>query len=476
LSEPLPQAIITKNGTSSPNRWWIVAILGGIVSIGLFVFSIRTSGTLIVIEFREGFGIKPEDRLRHHGIDVGEVTQVELSDDLERVLVSVRLHPNAKNLAVEGSQFWIVRPSLSLDSVSGLDTILGAKYLSVKPGADSSKPANRFLGLDTPPIAAVKDGSLEIFLDGVTRGGLSNGAPILYRGYRVGSIVQVGLATDARSVRARCAIDPEYRDLVRTNTHFWNRSGWRLNVGLSGIKLDADSMSQILSGGIEMATPENVVPAVNMGHTFVLHETAQPEWSEWQPSIGHGTKWHDMERNRPIPLRIALRWQERSFGFRSNKQTAGWCLPLDDGTILCLPEQVIAPKNALADSITIEFAGIAYRPESIELVGATDESTNPIVFRSKEPLPSNIALWPTKDLKRNSSNAANIAVASGDPGNSIAIDANRITVEEGMWTLDSPQLEVEDVVGAPVVDAESNQVVGLAAKRNKKTVVVLLAK
>ncbi len=249
------------------------------------------------------------------------------------------------------------------------------------------------------PISTAKDGALEITLDSSTRGGLSNGAPILFRGYRIGSIIQVGLAADARSVRARCAIDPEYRDLVRPSSRFWNRSGWKLNIGITGVKIDADSMAQILTGGIEMATPQSEEPSVNTGHSFVLYDEAQPEWLEWKPSIGHGLDWQEKEKALPTPIRMALRWQERTFGFRTNKQSAGWCLPLDDGSFLCLFEQVVAPADALSDSIMIELAGVAVKREelAVEIVGNPNGKL--ARFRMIVPIDAALVRWPHKQIR-----------------------------------------------------------------------------
>ncbi len=133
-AQPLPHAKIISKDKRVASAWWIIALLSVGASIASFAYAYRTSGPEIVIEFVEGHGIKPEDRLRHHGIDIGAVSKVELSNDLSRVLVSVRLQSNAAEIAREGSQFWIVRPALSFDNISGLDTILGAKYISVRPG------------------------------------------------------------------------------------------------------------------------------------------------------------------------------------------------------------------------------------------------------------------------------------------------------------------------------------------------------
>ena len=473
----IPIALVLPGKANGQTKWWWLTALCVIVSAGLFYYSRQTAGEPIVIEFLDGYGIKPEDRLKHHGIDVGEVEKVELSSKMNKVLVHVRLLSNASTLAREGTQFWIVRPTFSLDSIGGLETILGAKYLAVVPGPPTGLKADRFVGLESPPVISAKDGSLEILLDSGTRGGLSNGAPILYRGYKVGNVLQVGLATDARSVRARCSIDPEYRDLVRTNTKFWNRSGWRLDIGLTGIKLDADSMAQVISGGIEMATPDSPEPAVNTGHRFVLHEEAKLEWTQWQPSIGHGELWNRLENRLPQPQRMALRWQERSYGFRVNRQLTGWCLPLDDGSLLCLKEQVVAPESALGGTVSIEVAGLSWAPDSIQWIadpGRAPQDPRIIRFRPTGKLPDDVPLWASKNISSAPAIPCNAVLASDDPNTSVSLDAGRFVADGTIWSIDSSVVLPNDLLGVPVVRAESNEVIGLLVPSLKSSMVVLI--
>lgn len=473
-TQSIPTAIVLPPKGLSWSKWWWLAALCAGLSLGLFFFAQQTQGIPIVIEFKEGHGIKPEDRLKHLGIDVGVVEQVELAPELTRVFVHVRLQPKASSIAREGSQFWIVRPSIGVDSVSGLETILGAKYLAVSPASPDKPRVTRFVGRDVAPVATAKNGSLEILLDGATKGGLSNGAPILYRGYQIGSVVQVGLATDARSVRARCAIDPEYRDLVRTNTKFWNRSGWRLNVGLTGVRLDADSIVQILSGGIEMATPDNSESSVNMGHRFVLHSEARPEWTDWKPSIGHGEAWGDIASRLPQPIRIGLRWQERSFGFRVNRQIVGWCLPLTDGTVLCLKDQIIAPETALAGSPLIEFAGISMKPESIELIekGLPTSNDRIVRFRLPDTSASATTPWPIDLIKSAPTVPFAAIIVEDNTSSPLAIDMGRLSKTDNGWTVDSSIVLAKDLLGAPVIHAEKNVVVGLLLPGDKGSTIV----
>ena len=93
----------------------------------------RSQGPVVTIYAQEGYGLAEGDPLRYRGIDVGSIDEVELDEDLARIALTVRLEPEAAALCREGTRFWVVRPQVSVDSVSGLDTIVGARYLSVDP-------------------------------------------------------------------------------------------------------------------------------------------------------------------------------------------------------------------------------------------------------------------------------------------------------------------------------------------------------
>ena len=465
-----PKAIVESNTTVSGRfvtRFWWLTLVCALLSLGLFWFARQRDGQLIVVQFDDGFGLKPDDRLRYRGIDVGAVERVELSDEQSKVLVHVRLSPNAKFIAAEGGKFWIVRPVFSLDAIQGLDTLIGAKYLAVEPAPQNAKPQNKFVGLEKPPIIVPSSGALEIMLDAKTRGGLENGAPILFRGFTIGKVVQVGLASDSRTVIARCAIAPEFRELIRKNSKFWNRSGWRLDIGLSGIKLDADTLSQIVSGGIEMATPADGSSIVSTGYRFVLHDAPESEWLEWQPSLPFGKAWNQLEANMPQPIRIALRWQERRYGFRNNEQKAAWCLPMSDGTILCFSEQVTEPKNALAGSTAIELAGLSISPDQIQVVSVSQKPLKdgvPVVirFKSEVAFPSDLPRWPTGEiLKTLPIDLCDVYITHSDVASVVSIDSARISQSERGWRIDEVVALNSDLNGSPVVSAATGQIIGL---------------
>jgi hypothetical protein len=478
---PIDLPIATVARRSGLSRWfasrfWFLTAVCGLMSAGLFWYARSNTGDLISIEFQHGHGIKLEDRLTFRGIDIGSVEKIELHPNREAIVTHVRMLPQTRHLAAEGAKFWIVRPRVSLESIQGLETLVGAKYIAIEPSSTGVALQSHFVGLEAPPMVAPPEGSLEISLDGTTRGGIESGAPILYRGFRIGNVVHVGLASDARTVRARCAIDPEYRDLVRQNSRFWNRSGWSLEIGITGVRLDADTLAQILSGGIEMATPTDPAPNVNTGQRFVLHDNPDPDWLTWKPSLAHGKIWSNLESRMPQPIRTAVRWQERSFGFRRNHQRSAWCLPLSDGSFVCLSEQVVAPKSALANTAKIELGGISVSPEQLRLMGAVppnEDAMTVVRFQVAESIANDIARWPADQVaNRFPEEICDVLIPHADASRVVAVDAARIKSTADGWVIDDSVVLDADAHGLPVVSTQTSQVIGLLIVRNQHRIII----
>lgn len=467
-SIPLPLEI---KPTRFSQLWlWGLPLVCSLLSLGLLLSAWMERGHVITIEFDNGHGVKPEDRLKHKGIEIGTIERVELARDLSKVLVTVRIQEHAKSIAREGSRFWIVRPQITPNTITGLETVLGAKYLAVEPGKLDAPLKTKFIGLDNPPTSVSQPGSLELVLDSPSRRGLAPSAPIQFRGYKIGQVIDLGLSSDSRSVQVRCSIDPEYRDLVRKGSKFWNRSGWRLDIGLTGVEIEAETIPQILAGGIEMATPEGAGELVSTGHRFELHEKPDSEWLTWSPSLGFGVGRSEFLGRVPPPQRVALRWQERRFGFRSNEQRLGWTLPLDDQTLLCFREQAVAPEGVLAGTQLIEIAGQSLREQADftieELPGAKSnalkESSQIVRVRLKNPLPKAIPLWPASRVQFESapSSVQNIVIIRDRVQASVNIDASRLSVDGTRWMIDESVDLNEDMHGLPALDIETQKVIG----------------
>jgi paraquat-inducible protein B len=116
--------------------------------------------------------------------------------------------------------------------------------------------------------------------------GLSVGSPLLFRKLVVGSVTKVALARDGSEVLIEVSVEQEYAHLVRANSRFWNVSGVKADIGLTGGTIEVETVQSLLAGGIAFNTPEQEMgPTVKTGHSYPLNSKAEKVWLEWSPRI-----------------------------------------------------------------------------------------------------------------------------------------------------------------------------------------------
>lgn len=285
---PLPSAIVepraARRGLIPRTLPWLIPAIAAIIAIVLALQALAARGPRIDLVFANGHGIRPNDPIVHRGIQVGRVQSVSL-DPAGKVRIRAELSPEAATLTW-GGQFWIVRPEVSLSRVSGLDTIIGPRYIAAEHGGDNSPGFTTFES--APAANPTSLPGLNLILQATRGGSLSIGAPVSYRELPVGSVTNLLFAPDARTVNIHINIKPEYAHFVRTNTRFWNTSGIGLDVGLiGGLKLKAESLQTIFAGGLAFATPDKpaeLAPPAEHGRVFPV-EDFDESWLKWTPDL-----------------------------------------------------------------------------------------------------------------------------------------------------------------------------------------------
>src|ERR1700722_8217821 len=121
-------------------RWpfpfiWLIPVLAAAIAGYLFYDRLADRGPEIIIRFKDASGLKPEDsHMEHLGVQIGVVSGLDLTPDKKQVLVKVRLQRNQTAFAEEGALFWVIRPEVSTQAISGLGTILSGPVIDSMPG------------------------------------------------------------------------------------------------------------------------------------------------------------------------------------------------------------------------------------------------------------------------------------------------------------------------------------------------------
>ena len=131
---------------------WLVPAIAILVGGWLAVKAVLSQGPTVTIRFQTGEGLEPgKTRIKYKDVDVGEVSQVAISDDRNAVIVTAKLTSQARDFAVDDTRFWVVKPRVAAGSVSGLSTLLSGAYIGIDVGKSSDSRSD-FVGLEVPPM------------------------------------------------------------------------------------------------------------------------------------------------------------------------------------------------------------------------------------------------------------------------------------------------------------------------------------
>ncbi|MCE7553830.1 MlaD family protein [Aliivibrio fischeri] len=243
-------------------------------------------GKIIAFTAKDSNAIDKGTPIKYKGVSVGEVSKITPNFSSDNVYVQARIYPEyVDQIAVTGSHFWVVEPSISLAGAENLDTLLGS-YIQVTPG--SGKAKTQFTLSDQPQ----GDQFISYTLEALSRGSVKVGTPILFREIEVGEVTDVRLGDLSDRIIITIGIHSEFAYLVRENSVFWNVSGVNMSIGLSGAKVQAGTVDSILRGGIAFSTPddETLKPQAKAHKSYLLHKTAEEDWALWNAAIPNPNK------------------------------------------------------------------------------------------------------------------------------------------------------------------------------------------
>lgn len=237
------------------NVIWLVPIIALVVTLVIAWNAYSGRGAVIEVEFADATGITPgETTLRFREITVGQVEGVQFTPDLSKVVVQIRVDQDIASYIDQQAAFWIVRPQVTAQGVSRLDTVLTGSFIEGYWDAEVTQPTTRFVGLDRPPLIREDAKGSWVRLSLEDGGGLSEGAPILFRGIQVGRIENIRLADGDDGVVADAFIEAPHHQRLTTSTVFWDTSGFSLSLGAQGVSFNVNSLASLLQGGVAFDT------------------------------------------------------------------------------------------------------------------------------------------------------------------------------------------------------------------------------
>ncbi|TWI68882.1 paraquat-inducible protein B [Desulfobotulus alkaliphilus] len=256
--------------TMAKSRFWIWLIpLAAMLMGGWLLFQhYAQRGVLITVSFETASGlVAGKTQLRFKDLTIGTVESLELSQDLSHIMVHVRVAREVLPYLTEDSRFWVVRPRIDRQGISGLNTLLSGAYIAIEPG--SGKPATVFTGLENPPITPSETPGLRILLE-TDSGGIEVGTPVYFRKIHAGTVEARTILGNHDRILLDVFIKSPYDAHVTASSRFWRDSGIDFSFGADGIRFQSESLESMLVGGIAFDNPDPAASSAKNEDAFHL--------------------------------------------------------------------------------------------------------------------------------------------------------------------------------------------------------------
>lgn len=248
---PTPSAIAQRRRISPI---WLLPVVAFVASSWLIYKSFMEKGPEITITFASAEGLEVgKTKIKYRNVDIGKVTAIEISNDLDSVEINAELEPYTAEYLNEGTRFRVVKPQIGINGVSGLGTLLSGPYIEVDPG--DGPRHKHFAGLPAPPVPVAGKQGRHYMLETDNLDGINPGTPIHFHGVAVGEVLSHRFSADGANIRLPIFIKAPYHRFINQHTRFWKQSGIDFSASADGFQLKTGPLVSMLSGAIAFYTP-----------------------------------------------------------------------------------------------------------------------------------------------------------------------------------------------------------------------------
>ena len=149
--------------TRPASNWsaiWVLPLIALIIGGWLGWRAYSENGIEIQVRFESGEGIQAnKTEVVYKGMSVGKVKALKLDDEgsSKGVIATIEMNKDVEPYLKTGTRFWLIKPSVTLAGITGLETLVSGNYVAVSPG--EGEPTRKFKALaEEPPLSDAKPG------------------------------------------------------------------------------------------------------------------------------------------------------------------------------------------------------------------------------------------------------------------------------------------------------------------------------
>ena len=235
---------------------WLIPLLALVVALWMVWQESAGAGPQVRVLINDAEGLEAgKTPVRVRNVDVGRVTEISLTDDMSAAVLVIEMNENTQRMLAIDSEFWVVKPRIGRQGVSGLSTLLSGPYVRLQPGS-AEATSTRFKALEEPPVTPQQTPGRRVTLTSSVNAAVVVGDTVQYNGLAVGQVEKVSFDVDNRSMEYQVFIRQPYDELLTDNTRFWLQSGLSLRWSANGLDVSLGSLESLLGAGINFGVPE----------------------------------------------------------------------------------------------------------------------------------------------------------------------------------------------------------------------------
>lgn len=154
---------LPKAKTRPASNWsaiWVLPLIALMIGGWLGWRAYNETGIEVQVRFESGEGIQVnKTEVVYKGMPVGKVKSLALDDEgkTRGVIATIEMNKDVEQYLKTSTRFWLVKPSVTLAGITGLETLVSGNYVAISPG--EGEPSRKFTALTKePPLSDSKPG------------------------------------------------------------------------------------------------------------------------------------------------------------------------------------------------------------------------------------------------------------------------------------------------------------------------------
>ncbi|GLS91322.1 paraquat-inducible protein B [Psychromonas marina] len=212
-------------------------------------------------------GLSVGNPISYQGLQIGQIAELDFSKNGQFIEAIIEIDHQYQYLINSSSQFYLLSGINVKASLKGVEVQSSPLQNLISGGIGLH---NKFPVKKTATPVALNDNirfrlypsksmaklgknvfskPMHISLLSEKLPSVSEGSPVYYQKFPIGEVSGFEI-DDSGLMRTKLAIQGQYKHLIQKQSVFWNISGFKVNAGLSGVNIEADSLLAIATGGI----------------------------------------------------------------------------------------------------------------------------------------------------------------------------------------------------------------------------------